>query len=469
MSASSTKSNDEISDCYEDDLGISLREVESANEEVPAVNNHTQDLEEEESFLHQGRHHPKQQSTTAMWTPCQLIVCIMTVFVSMTIATYSVLHLDQLQQPSTPILRFHTQIPPASSRLWQNQVSSSPSMASNWTFRIMQITDIHLGEDEYTDWGPEQDFKTFQLLDKMFAFEQPHLVVMGGDQLTANNCQHNCTEYYRILGRYLTLQGIPWATVLGNHDDMAFEPHHDKNQKTTPHEYARRELLAVDESFSLSLTQTGPKDVTGASNYVLDVMGPASDNNKKEAVLQIFFLDSGGGTLPETVDNSQIQWFIHTASLRKNLPAVAFQHIPTYGHLFDADTCTGYEGQHVEQLYYTQLVNAMVESGRFHFLGVGHTHGNDYCCPYQKHIDDGADKHDLYFCFGRHSGYGGYGNWQRGVRMYELMLSPMKFDDSDREDHSLPEPRRKFKWRSWVRLESGAYVDFLDYDHTRNH
>jgi 3',5'-cyclic AMP phosphodiesterase CpdA len=305
----------------------------------------------------------------------------------------------------------------------------------------MQITDIHLGEAESTDWGPEQDRKTFKLLHKMFHYEQPDLVVLGGDQLTANNCLHNCTEYYKILGEFLSEHGVPWATVMGNHDDMNFESEGGTLNKTIPHSYTRRQLLGIDESFPLSLSKDGPSDVTGVTNYVLDILDP--DTNQPAA--QIFFLDSGGGTLPEAIDESQVRWFQAQVAKAPNLPAVAFQHIPTSSHRY-SDACVGYHGDNVQEIQDGGIVDAIVKSGRFHFLGVGHNHGNDYCCPYSSASENGV-ANDLFFCFGRHSGYGGYGDWQRGVRMYELLLS----ESVDFYAASNPEKEvRTFKWRTWV-------------------
>jgi len=86
----------------------------------------------------------------------------------------------------TPILRFRI------GNEYDNFSSSSSTYSDknkNRTFQIMQITDIHLGEAEFTDWGPAQDEKTMKLLDKMFEYEKPDLIVLGGDQLTANNCR----------------------------------------------------------------------------------------------------------------------------------------------------------------------------------------------------------------------------------------------------------------------------------------
>lgn len=57
---------------------------------------------------------------------------------------------------------------------------------------------------------------------------------------------------------------------------------------------------------------------------------------------------------------------------------------------------------------------------------VGHDHGNDWCCPHKK----------MWLCYGRHTGYGGYGDWARGARIIEIMDQP-------------------FALKSWIRMEDG--------------
>jgi hypothetical protein len=191
-----------------------------------------------------------------------------------------------------------------------------------WKFTILQIADIHLGEAEDAYWGQEQDRKTWQVLDKMLSLESPDLLVLSGDQVTANNCESNATEYYRLLGEYLSKYGVPWATIFGNHDDMDFEI--PGTNLTKPAKYSRKNLLEVDQSFFLSLTQEGPSNVFGTTNYVLDI--PMGDR----PAAQIYFLDTGGGSLPQAIHQSQVEWlekeFLFSPRL---LPAVAFQHIPT--------------------------------------------------------------------------------------------------------------------------------------------
>ncbi len=343
-----------------------------------------------------------------------------------------------LEQFRTPVLRFRFE---ASSQYSHSHYSEA---ASNQTFKIMQITDIHLGEAEFTDWGPRQDEKTFRLLQKIFEYEADcDLIVLGGDQLTANNCLGNCTKYYAILGRFLSEHGVPWATIMGNHDDMDFEVE-DGSGATIAHSYNRRDLLRVDQKFPLSLSQSS-SGLTGVTNYVLDVL----DSISGKTALQIFFLDSGGGSLKEAINDDQVKWFREQASAEDaSIPAVAFQHIPTWQHEYTDGICLGYQGEGVAELEYDAgIVDAMVESGRFHFLAVGHNHGNDYCCPYNNG-NNNQDSTDLYFCFGRHSGYGGYGSWDRGVRMYELMLTAGD-ESSDNIDYE-HDMAKELKWRTWV-------------------
>jgi len=280
----------------------------------------------------------------------------------------------------TPILRFRI------GNEYDNFSSSSSTYSDknkNRTFQIMQITDIHLGEAEFTDWGPAQDEKTMKLLDKMFEYEKPDLIVLGGDQLTANNCRGNCTKYYQILGQFLSNYRIPWATIMGNHDDMDFEVN-DGTGTIIPHSYTRRELLQVDQRFPLSLSQNSPDYLTGVTNYVLDVLDPITN----QPALQIFFLDSGGGSIREAIENDQVQWLREavtsgvstttSVSTTMAVPSVAFQHIPTSAHKYVDDSCFGYQGEGVAQLEYDGgIVDVMIESDRFHFLAVGHNHGND--------------------------------------------------------------------------------------------
>lgn len=51
----------------------------------------------------------------------------------------------------------------------------------------------------------------------------------------------------------------------------------------------------------------------------------------------------------------------------------------------------------------------------------------------------------LHVCFGRHSGYGGYGTWGKGARVFRIEI--------DQNNSTF------MAWSSWVRMESGEIVD----------
>jgi hypothetical protein len=162
---------------------------------------------------------------------------------------------------------------------------------------------------------------------------------------------------------------------------------------------------------------------------------------------QIILLDSGGGTLPNQLQSSQLDWI---SSVRvRDIPAVVFQHIPTSHHSFQDKICIGSNGDGgIDPVSYDPgILDFLLSDGAVHLLAVGHNHGNSYCCP-------AAQRNEtlpLTLCFGRHSGYGGYGDFARGSRLYELNMNV----STRPEDGEKP----KFSLRSWVQMESGNVTE----------
>lgn len=64
----------------------------------------------------------------------------------------------------------------------------------------------------------------------------------------------------------------------------------------------------------------------------------------------------------------------------------------------------------------------------------GHDHGNDWCERDEKNVGPYS------YCFARHTGYGGYGNWARGSRVFEVVLKERCEDQLD-------------SVKTWIRLE----------------
>lgn len=361
-------------------------------------------------------------------------------------------------RPDRPILRFRP---------------NNNNNNNNGTFKILQLTDLHLGEAENLDWGPNDDRKTYHVLSRLIQLESPDLIVLSGDQLTANNVDDNATAYYQQLGSFLNGYKVPYAMIFGNHDDADLEVavdngidsnSHDNNETIHrfPAKTKRPTLVQTDQQQPYSLTEAGPNDIFGVSNYILNVYPTrgvgrtdTTPRNDSLPLVQIVLLDSGGGSLQQDIQQSQLEW---VRSVRKtNVTGVVFQHIPTTQFGFHHDRCSGFQGEGVASLHrddgLLDSLDPMVS-----FVAVGHDHGNSYCCRYgYNHTDDEYrndndrdDTNQVHLCFGRHSGYGGYGSWERGGRVYLL---------EQHESDDVEEIRDTIQWRSWVRLESGEVID----------
>lgn len=70
----------------------------------------------------------------------------------------------------------------------------------------------------------------------------------------------------------------------------------------------------------------------------------------------------------------------------------------------------------------------------------GHDHGDDWCYRWNTTLPGmNLTGNGLHLCFGRHSGYGGYGSWTRGSRQVFVT-------EADLAERRL---------ETWVRLETG--------------
>ena len=141
-----------------------------------------------------------------------------------------------------------------------------------------------------------------------------------------------------------------------------------------------------------------------------------------------------------------VNWFIKSS---KNLetqyglhvPSLAFVHIPTSAMLkfqkqgvdehqepgLNDDIPLGSQGPNDKP-----FVKALMDTEGLLAVFSGHDHGNDFCHP----------TNGPFFCFGRHTGYGGYGHWMRGSRQVVLNRAAVSGGKGVIE--------------TWIRLEDGT-------------
>lgn len=319
------------------------------------------------------------------------------------------------------------------------------TFAHDGTFKISIFEDLHFGEAEDTDWGPRQDEMTLKVMQGVLEFEGPQLVVLNGDLITGENTMlENATDYIDMIVKPLVRGGHRWASSYGNHD-AAF------NLSSL----AMLEREQRYDSLCLTSNMVAGDDV-GTTNYYVPVYGALGDAVPK---LILWFFDSQGGrgfrqhdnkggeiVIPGVVHERVVGWFEATsAGLRAQyghaIPSLAFVHIPVSAMLdfqkhgvdpqrepgIDDDIPLGSEGPDD-----SSFVKVLKSTDGLMAVFSGHDHGNDFCHP-----TPGSPT--PFFCFGRHTGYGGYGHWMRGSRQIVLSEATLL--------SSMPEVE------TWIRLE----------------
>jgi len=266
-------------------------------------------------------------------------------------------------------------------------------------------------------------------------------------------------------------RSIPWATAYGNHDmsktcstrDMAI------------HEQTIGGKLAFTQSMV-----SGEYESLGTSNYFIPVYSSSGGGNPDIAMLLWFFDSKGGHAFERTdsngkdvpvadwVDESVVNWFnlekaaINSANGRV-IPSLAFVHIPVHatwafqhGPGVDSerepglnDDPAGHQSMSCDAAGKdchwngkdTPFMNALANTEGLMAVFSGHDHGDDWCMKWSDlPNNDPQNGNGIHLCFGRHTGYGGYGEWTRGARQIVV------------HEGSLKEGREV---ETWIRLEDG--------------
>ncbi|KAF2417673.1 Metallo-dependent phosphatase [Tothia fuscella] len=338
-------------------------------------------------------------------------------------------------------------------------------MGKDGTFKISIFEDLHFGEAEDLDWGPAADIKSVKVMETLLDVEKPDLVVLNGDLITGENTYfHNATHYLDQIVQPMVQRKVPWASTYGNHD-------HQFNLSSSKLISREREKYG-----HLSLTRSmvsvhSDEGHAGISNYVLPIHSKSSTRqDTKNPVALLWFFDSKGGHQYRKLDKHQkeieldgfvhpsvVTWFRRTnAVLNPNgdIPSLAFVHIPIFAAAaFQKQGVRKHKEpginddnplspQAIQNGEYTgedvPFIRALAEIKGLKAVFSGHDHGDDWCFKWDSKLDGmNISGPGLSVCFGRHTGYGGYGTWTRGSR--QILL---------REDTIFEEVE------TWIRLEN---------------
>ncbi|KAF2017661.1 Metallo-dependent phosphatase [Aaosphaeria arxii CBS 175.79] len=360
----------------------------------------------------------------------------------------------------------------------QGSLFDSPGLrfGPNQKFKITIFEDLHFGEEAWGDPAlMENDQKTLTVMNNVLDKEQTNLVVLNGDLLSGEALtNNNYTAYVNRIVEPFVKRKLPWASTYGNHD---------RTRNTSPPELLKQEKIAgnIGEGKQLSWTSAmvqGPDEAVGTSNYFIPIYASSGGGNPQISML-LWFFDSRSGNkfqqagpdgkdigIEDFVDRKVVDWFrLEKEAFRRFnrvIPSLAFVHIPiqTARKLQEQGAGAGSTRPGLDEEAIGHQANDCKPTGECTYNGKdsafvaelakteglmavfsGHDHGVDWCMKWRP--EESVNKDGIDLCFGRHTGYGGYGKqWARGAR--QIVID---------ETHLA---QKAYDVDTWIRLEDGS-------------
>ena len=266
----------------------------------------------------------------------------------------------------------------------------------------MQLTDIHIGAGFLSI---KKDTMAINAVAAMVSEEKPDLVVVSGDiafPIPFQAGTFNNKNSARLFAELMEQLGVYWCPTFGNHD-------------TESYSYFTREDISefyTSGEFKHCLLQTGPEDVDGFSNYIVNVK-----NTQGKITQSVIMIDSQSYISDGVIDGilwnydciheNQIEWYKNEiASLTEKNggetpKSLAFFHIPLieykdawteYVNNNNQDTedvkyIYGKVGEANDGIYCSELNSGLfdtaLELGSTQGFFCGHDHLNNFSLDYK--------------------------------------------------------------------------------------
>ncbi|KAK4788074.1 hypothetical protein SAY86_019393 [Trapa natans] len=295
-------------------------------------------------------------------------------------------------------------------------------------FKILQVADMHYANGKTTPClnvssaAGCSDLNTTAFLHRIIEAEKPNLIVFTGDNIYANDTIDTARSLDEAFAPAIS-SGIPWAAVLGNHDQ----------EGSLSREGVMKHIVGLNNTLS-KLNPPEADVIDGYGNYNLEVHGAEGSAFENKSVLNLYFLDSGDYSTYHSINGygwiklSQQLWFENTSkSLRRaymssppaqnaTAPGLAYFHIPLQEYAMVANMTgvklepSGISSPSVNSGFFT----TMLESGDVKAVFTGHDHLNDFC----------GECMGIDLCYAGGFGYHAYGKagWSRRARVVVASL-----------------------------------------------
>lgn len=260
-----------------------------------------------------------------------LIITVLSIFViALFIADANILSVDHLIKTGSAYnkVEIENQLVP------QKDENGNSYFTTDREFRIMQLTDIHIGGGFMSK---SVDEKALNAIAAMVTKEKPDLVIATGDiafPVPYSAGTFNNFSGAKAFANLMESLGVYWDVTFGNHDAEAYS-------------YFDREALGEfyeNEDYEYCLFRSGPEDVDGYGNHTVEVKN--SQGIITQAIIMIdsqaYIKDTIIESIKGTYDNihaNQVEWY-ESEILRMNaenekiskdavpVKSIAFFHIP---------------------------------------------------------------------------------------------------------------------------------------------
>ena len=263
-------------------------------------------------------------------------------------------------------------------------------------FRILQLTDIHLGGGVLSY---DKDKKALEAVNALLEYTKPDLVIVTGDlcfPVGYASFSFNNTAPVQQFAAFMRNTGIPWAFTYGNHDTESY---------AASSENSLNELyksLSWKTSRTLMYPYVQP-DIMGRNNQLIELRNADGSLNQG-----LFLIDSNAYTGEglnkyDYIHDDQVDWY-RDEVLRMSeeaghtVPSMVFFHIPlqqyrTAYQLYEqgSDQVIWYFGENNEEMmdkvccsdYPSSMFDVARELGSTTGFFCGHDHYNNMSLEYE--------------------------------------------------------------------------------------